>query len=204
MDIIERIDYDGKNRWPLKSYSLHRIDSIAFFENRIYLSKRSTNRREMWHFNRRDPRQNKMIMVNEKQPLEIRIFHRQHQPDAVNPCRSASASAANADRPEKLCDHLCVPAYDEKHAAFAKCVCKTGYNRNPLTQRCQFGNHSTFLLYARRRPSVIHGVSLTNTAEEVMVPIADLGRPIHMDFDAKRERIYFIHKARYNALLYTN
>lgn len=197
MDIIERIDYDGKNRWPLKSYSLHRIDSIAFFENRIYLSKRSTNRRELWHFNRRDPRQSKMIMVNEKQPLEIRIFHRQHQPDAVNPCRPDAIAAGNATAaPAKRCAHLCVPAYDDKHAVFAQCVCETGYYRNPLTDRCQFGNHSTFLMYARRRPHIIHGVSLTNTADEVMVPIADLGRPIHMDFDAKRGRIYFMHKAR--------
>lgn len=196
MDIVERSDYNGKNRWSLKNYHLHRIDSIALFESRIFLTKRSTNRREMLQLNRRDPRQSKMIRVNEKRTFEMRVFHRQIQPDAMNPCRTIST--AGSAKTNKRCEHLCVPAYDEKHASIARCVCEIGYYLNPLTQRCQFGNHSTFLLYARRTPHIIHGVSITNTTgdSEAMAPITNLGWPIRMDYDAKRGHIYFVHKYR--------
>lgn len=195
MDIIESIQYTGKNRWSVKNYQQHQIDSIALFENRIYLTKRSTNRREMWYLNRRDPKQSKMIMVNEKQPYELRIFHQQIQPIAINPC-AASSTKGDGDKPNRRCEYLCVPAYDQRLAPMARCICEAGYYLNPLTQRCHFGNHSTFLLLVRRAPHMIHGVSLANTSIDTMVPITDLGWPIRMDYDAKRGRIYFIHKTR--------
>lgn len=203
MDFIERVDYDGKNRWSMKSYpgtSMRRTDSIALFENQIFLSKRSTNRREMWRVNRRDGNQAKMIMVNERQPLELRVFHRQIQPDAINPCivkNSTDVSTMNSNQNNNNnnnngCEHLCVPAYDINNVSYAQCVCIAGYQLKSQT-KCVFVKHTSFLIYAKQIPTMIRGISMSSadTLQEAIVPILNVKWPLSLDYNTKNQLIYF-------------
>lgn len=191
MDYIERVNYDGKNRWSMKSFvgsSMRRMHSIALFESQVYVTRRSTNQCEVWRINRRDPNAAKMIYASETQPLDLRVFHRQRQPDAINPCVTRQ-NGSNGNR----CEHLCVPVMGKNNRLSAKCLCSAGYYLKSGTQ-CVLVKQTSFLIYAKQSPAMIRGISMSNVpglAQESMVPILDVKWPLTLDYNARDQLLYF-------------
>lgn len=184
MDYIERVNYDGRNRWSMKSFvgtSMRRMHSIALFESQVFVTRRSINQREIWRLNRRDPNSAKMIFSSERQPLDIRVYHRQRQPDAINPC------AVNE------CEHLCVPIREANGTLQARCLCSAGYYLKSRTQ-CVLVKQTSFLIYAKQNPAMIRGISMSNAsglAQESMVPVLNVKWPLSLDYNVQQQLLYF-------------
>lgn len=188
MDYVERVDYDGKNRWSLKAYvgmSARPLNAIALFEAHIYITKRTGNQREIWRVSRRNSSEIQRVYVTDTQPLEMRIFHAQTQPTASNPCANNSLN----------CQHLCVlDRIDDASAVRGKCICKAGYQLKSSTE-CVLLKQTSFLIYAKQSPAMVRGISISNdndTAYECMVPILNVKWPLSLDYNAKSEVIYFV------------
>lgn len=186
MDYVERVDYNGNNRWSLKAFigsSMRPMNAIALFEGFIFITKRAINHREMWRISRRNSTLAEKIFVTDEQPLEIRIYHAQAQPNATNLCTALN------------CQHLCVLNYDAAAAKIqAKCICSSGYQLKSGTE-CILVKHSTFLIYAKQSPAMIRGISITDGSndqpQECIVPISNVKWPLSLDYNANDQIIYF-------------
>ncbi len=125
MDFVERVDYNGQNRWSmvkrLENYhSLRSMYSIAYFENTVFVASNSNN-------NNNRPRPNaiinfdkfnpiaRRIVQNVTRPRNLMVFHRQRQPEIAHPCRTNNGG----------CDHLCIPSW-KNNIATALCMCSGG------------------------------------------------------------------------------
>ncbi|XP_031616659.1 prolow-density lipoprotein receptor-related protein 1 isoform X3 [Contarinia nasturtii] len=197
MDYIERVDYSGNTRWSLKALigsSMRPMHAIALFESNIYITKRSMSHLEMWRINRRNTSSVERIFVTKEQPLEMRIFHAQSQPNAPkswidpNPCSNNTTHSMN-------CEHLCVLAYGITKKIQAQCICSAGYQLKNQ-HRCVLIKQNSFLIYAKQSPDMIRGISISNTtdildAQECMVPILNVKRPLSLDYNMKNQLIYF-------------
>lgn len=187
MDYVERVDYDGKNRWSLKAF-VKPLNAIALFEAHIFITKRTGNHREIWRVSRRNSSEMEKIFAIDEQPLELRLFHAQTQPMASNPCTNNSLN----------CQHLCVLDRIDgigSPTLRGKCICKAGYQLKSSTE-CILEKQTSFLIYAKQSPAMIRGISVANdndndTAHECMVPILNVKWPLSLDYNAKSEIIYF-------------
>lgn len=193
MNYIERVDYNGKNRWSMKNsmhtYMIMRgMHSISIFENRIFITIRSANRVQVWRVDKRDSNLAKLIFNSDKQPLEMRIFHRQSQPNTVNPCAIRNGG----------CEQLCLSGFNGAGQLYAKCICSAGYELTSATQ-CVLVKHSSFLIYAKQSPAMIRGISMSNAStmqtsgavQESIVPILNVKWPLSLDYNVKQQLIYF-------------
>lgn len=193
MNYIERVDYNGKNRWSMKNsvntYLVMRgMHSISLFENRVFITIRAKNRVQIWSVNKRESNLAEMIYSTDKQPLEMRVFHRQNQPATTNPCANNNGG----------CEQLCVPAHDDNSVTFAQCKCSAGYELISQTH-CTLVKHSSFLIYAKQSPAMIRGISMSNTSaiqspgavQESIVPILNVKWPLSLDYNVKQQLIYF-------------
>lgn len=189
MDYIERVDYNGKNRWSLKAFigsSMRPMHAIALFESNIYITKRTTQHLEMWRISRRNTSAAEKVFITEEQPIEVRIFHAQSQPSTMNPC------AVNTT---KKCDHLCILVHGTDQKLKAQCLCSAGYQLKSQYD-CVLVKQSSFLMYAKQSPAIIRGISITNdtdisTAQECMVPVLNVRWPLSLDYNVKKQLIYF-------------
>lgn len=196
MDYVERVDYNGQKRWSMKAFvdsTMRPMHAISLFEGNIYITKRSTSHKEMWRISRRKTNSAEKMFVTEEQPLEVRIFHAQMQPNATNPC---------SNKPETVqplnCQHLCVLERNEDKLMYAKCVCSAGYQLKSPNE-CVLIKRSTFLIYAKQNPAMIRGITISNgtdagdadEAQECMVPILNVKWPLSLDYNVKDEIIYF-------------
>lgn len=191
MDYIERVDYNGNNRWSLKAFigsSMRPMHAIALFESNIYITKRTVSHFELWRINRRNTSSVEKIIVTDDQPFEMRIFHAQSQPNASNPCSSNALHPLN-------CEHLCILAHDNDNKFQAKCICTAGYQLKDQ-HKCILVKQASFLIYAKQSPAAIHGISISNGtdisgAQECMVPILNVKWPLSLDYNVKHQLIYF-------------
>lgn len=187
MDYVERVDYDGKNRWSLKAHvgsSTRPLSAIALFEAHIFITKRTGSHREIWRVSRRNSSEMEKVFGTADQPLEMRLFHAQTQPMAPNPCANNSLN----------CQHLCVLDHtDDAPAIRGKCICKAGYQLKSSNE-CVLVKQTSFLIYAKQSPAMIRGISISNdsdTPHECIVPILNVKWPLSLDYNAKSEIIYF-------------
>lgn len=190
MGYIERVDYNGHNRWSLKATigsAMRQMHAIALFESQIYVTK--PKYREMWRINRRNSSSAERMFVSEEQPVEMRIFHAQTQPSAPNPCVTESGA--------QLCEHICVLARGASGKLHPKCICTAGYQLKNRT-KCVLLQKSTFLIYAKQSPAMIRGISIDNdtrngTPFDCMVPILNVKSqwPLDLDYSVKDQVIYF-------------
>lgn len=190
MDYVERVDYNGNNRWSLKAFigsSMRPMNAIALFESHIFITKRTLHHREMWRISRRNSSSAEKIFVIDDQPLEVRIFHAQNQPMAINPC---------ADKSKLNCQHLCVANRNLDNILSGKCMCSPGYQLKSQTE-CVLVKQTSFLIYAKQSPAMIRGISITNgsdttnEAQECMVPILNVKWPLSLEYNANGQIIYF-------------
>lgn len=189
MDYIERVDYNGQNRWSLKAFigsSMRPMHAIAMFESNIYITKRTNQHLEMWRISRRNTSSAEKIFVTEEQPLEVRIFHAQSQPTVSNPC---------ADNSTLNCGHLCVLAHGTDEKLQPQCVCSAGYQLTSQHE-CILVKQTSFLIYAKQSPAMIRGISISNGSEisgaqECMVPVLNVKWPLSLDYNVKKQLIYF-------------
>lgn len=192
MDYIERVDYNGSNRWSLKAdigSFMRPMFSIALFESNIYITKRSIFRFEMWRINRRNTNSVEKMFSTKEQPFEMRIFHAQSQPAATNPCSN------NVTHPLMNCAHLCVLTHGRNENLQAQCVCKAGYHLKN-EHECILVKQNSFLFFAKQSPTMIRGISIANAtetedAQECMVPILNVKGPLYLDYNMKDQLIYF-------------
>lgn len=193
IDSIDRVDYNGKNRWSLKKRTfslLKSLHSLVIFEKNLLVSS--------WHWvqrnqsiiflNKPDYSAGRQIITNIQQPDALRIYHRQTQPEVPHPCQNGGG-----------CQHLCITAWRKDLTPMAQCICKPGYRLQARTQ-CILAKHPTFLVYTRGDPKMIKGIPLSRLAEsngivnpEMMVPILNVKWPLSFDFSVKDQLIYFGH-----------
>ncbi|KAK6630731.1 hypothetical protein RUM44_002900 [Polyplax serrata] len=182
LDVIERIDYTGKNRKIVrKGYPVQNLFGITVFENNLFVTSwRNFSIIRLNKFNSDDYE----TIGNFSRPFSIHVVHRQKQPTVDHPCMVNNGG----------CQHICVPSY-RKGTAVAQCLCQTGYHQSK--GRCLMKPPSTFVVYGQARPPMIKGIAETYSPKlskyftEVMIPILNVTRPNSIDFDVKKEYIYF-------------
>lgn len=204
-DIIERIDYDGKNRTPLKKYPnteyIKLLHSIVVFENAIHVISWHNNH-SIIHMDRLDSKVSHRAVTGLSRPYGLLVFHRQRQPEVAHPCRERNGG----------CEHLCIPNY-KKNVVTAQCLCAPGYRLS--AKSCVLVHHKSFLLYAKQNPSMIKGIALSPTLrnqseahmvqqQQSIVPILiNRPEPIRFDYNVKDQLIYFGQYDTYVHVVYT-
>lgn len=189
MDTIERVDYNGKNRWSLKKSSttaslFKSLRSIVVFETKIYVASGAGNQ-TIVAVNKREPTVSATILVsNVSHPYDLTVFHRQRQPHRTHPCENGGG-----------CDQICITMYQPNKQPYAQCACAPGY-RLASRSLCTTIEHASFLIYANR---MIKGVPMSNTStppqrngnRDVIVPIMEVKPPFSVDYNVKEQLIYF-------------
>lgn len=186
MDNIERINYDGTNRWSLKKKSqlmniAQSIHSITMFEDTIYLA--SWKNQSILAVNRFTS-EAKIIENGVHKGISLHVYHRQKQPDITHPCTQSNGG----------CQHLCIPLYHNK-VAIPQCQCSAGYRSQGKS--CIPNDEKAFLLFAKENPTMIKGIPLDATVQfggsdtQTIVPITNIGWPISFDFNVRDKIIYF-------------
>lgn len=193
IDSIDRVDYNGKNRWSLKKRSfslLKSLHSIAVFEKNIFVSSWSwaTRNQSIILLKKPDYSDGTQIITDVVRPDSLRIFHRQNQVQPQHPC-------GNGDG----CEHLCITAWRKDSTPLAQCICAPGYRLQARTQ-CVLSKRQSFLIYAKQKPPMIKGISMETVADrsrnlnsnmESMVPILNVKWPLSLDYNVKDQLIYF-------------
>lgn len=198
-DIIERIDYDGQNRTPLKKHPdtayLKLLHSIVVFENDIHVASwhNGTQNHLIIQLDRLDSKVSHPAVSGLAQPQGLLAFHRQRQPEVAHPCRERNGG----------CEHLCIPNY-KRNVVTAQCLCAPGYRLS--AKSCVLVHHKSFLIYAKKNPSMIKGIALSlpprnqsdSTSnqqpqqQQSIVPIlTNRPEPIRFDYNVKDQLIYF-------------
>lgn len=183
MDSIERVDYNGKNRWSLKKTALNSgllrsVHSIAVFEDTIYVSTWSGNQ-SIIAIKKRDPNSAQILINNLTHPSNLRIFHLQKQPHIQHPCENRGG-----------CDHLCIP-YKNR---IPKCLCSAGFQS--FGTKCNPMKRLSFLIYAKQKPAMIKGIPITTLrsngeSSDAIVPILNIKWPLSLDYNVRDQLIYF-------------
>lgn len=196
-DIIERIDYDGKNRASLKKHAnsvfMKSLQSIVVFENSIHVASwhNGNQNHSIIQMDRIDSKMYHRVVSGLAKPYGLLMFHRQRQPEVAHPCRERNGG----------CDHLCIPNY-KKNFVTVQCLCAPGYRLSVKT--CVLVNHKSFLLYSKQMPSMIKGIGLSSTVsnnqsalslvlqQQSMVPILIVrSDPLRYDYNVRDQLIYF-------------
>lgn len=188
LDNVERVNYDGSNRWSMKKKSqllgvAQSLHSITIFEDTIYLA--SWNNQSIIAVNKftSDAR---ILYGDVTRPFSLHVYHRQRQPDIKHPCQENRGG----------CDHLCIPSY-EKSIPVAKCLCSPGFKLEKGTGKCLRNDEPVFLLYAKESSMMIKGISIVaehytkNAIPETIIPITNLTWPISFDYNVRDKTIYF-------------
>lgn len=192
MDSVERVDYYGHHRWSLKKSSasfplIKSLHSIAIFESNIFVSSWSPSlqNQSIITMNKRDSNTLKRIVTHVQRPDNLRIFHKQRQPNVVHPCGNSGGG----------CAQMCITAWKGK-VPVGQCMCAPGY-RLQGKSNCILIKHKTFLIYAKQKPAMIKGISMTTSMQpgggnqEAIVPILNVKWPLSLDFNVKEQLIYF-------------
>ncbi|XP_014241482.1 low-density lipoprotein receptor-related protein 1 [Cimex lectularius] len=180
LDLVERIDYDGKNRKTIRKGSpVQNLFDVTVFENNLYVTSwRNHNVMRINKFNS----SNFEVLTNESKPFSIHVYHRQRQPDVAHPCKGKHNGG---------CEHICIPFW-KKTSASVKCACKAGY-RLIKNGKCVEIQYSTFLLYGKGEPGMIKGITLIASGEtESTIPVTDLNEPSSLDYDPNTQYIYYV------------
>ncbi|KAJ6647666.1 Prolow-density lipoprotein receptor-related protein 1, partial [Pseudolycoriella hygida] len=194
MDFVERVDYNGQNRWSMVKrlenyYQLKSLLSIAYFENTIFVASNNNNSprpNSIITFDKFNPIAGRIVQ-NVTRPRNLLVFHRQRQPDIAHPCRKNNGG----------CNQLCIPSV-KNNIATATCKCSSGYRLQAKTH-CVLVHHQSFLIYAKQKPAMIKGIAMSTKEQpgggnqEAIVPILNVKWPIHIDYNAKEQLIYFGH-----------
>lgn len=183
LDSIERVDYDGNNRWFLKKsanfmINLQSIHTVNVFESTIFLA--SWKNRSVVAIDKFTT-EAKIVSTDIARAFHLHVFHRQKQPETAHPCRRQNGG----------CDHLCIPVW-KKSVAIGLCMCSPGYRLKSKTQ-CVLIKRPTFLIYAKSNPGMIRGIPLGIKSQEAIVPVSDLGRDITFDYHIEDQLIFFAH-----------
>ena len=189
LDRIERINYDGGNRKLIARHlPVKNLNSLAVYDNFMYVTTQLNHTvvriNRFHHVITNDA----IVSIrNVSTPLSVKSFQCAKQNvDQFNPCERSS------------CNHVCV-ANLASSAPSMTCLCMSGYKLNSSGQ-CQAVSEEKFLLYSNAKHGQIKAISLqqglaaTNTSHityEAIMPIADLGRPVALDYHRKTQHIYF-------------
>lgn len=193
MDFVERVDYNGKNRWLLTKSSgdsvyLKSLHSVAIFENSIFVSSwiNESGNHSVAMIDRHLMTA-KIIIGNLTRPASLHVYHRQRQPEVAHPCRLRNGG----------CDQLCIPTW-KNNIAIAQCMCVAGYRLKTKTN-CVLIRHASFLVYTKRFPSMVKG-SLMSTKlqpggghQEPFIPILNIMLPLAVDYNVHDQSIFFAH-----------
>ncbi|KAL9703738.1 hypothetical protein quinque_007256 [Culex quinquefasciatus] len=183
LDSIERVNYDGSNRWFLKKsanfmINLQSLHTVNVFETNIFLA--SWKNRSIVAIDKFTA-EARLVATNVSRAYHLHVFHRQKQPEVAHPCRNQNGG----------CDHLCITAW-KKTVAIGQCLCSPGYRLKTKNQ-CVLIKRPTFLIYAKSNPGMIRGIPLGIKAQEAIVPVTNLGRDITFDYHIEDQLIYFAH-----------
>lgn len=183
LDGIERVNYDGSNRWVMKRSPkfmiyMQSIHTVSVFESTIYLA--SWKNRSVVAIDKFTA-EDIVIAADVSRAFHLHIFHRQMQPEVAHPCRNQNGG----------CDHLCITAW-KKTVAIGQCMCSPGY-RLKTKDQCVLIKRPTFLIYVKANAGIIRGIPLGIKSQEAIVPVTNLGRDITFDYHIEDQLIYFAH-----------
>ncbi|XP_046809386.1 low-density lipoprotein receptor-related protein 1 [Lucilia cuprina] len=202
-DFVERVDYEGRNRWAMKKTSdthvpLKSLHAVEVFENTVYLAPWSDTVIVAMDKYTLTAQQ---IVKDVKRPFDFRIFHRQKQPEVAHPCRDNNGQ----------CNQICIPMWT-KGFARATCMCSHGYKLRNNTE-CVFQHYDKFLILARQRLASIAGIPLnqperhskqpdetesssTIVVEDAMVPIYNVTWIMPADINVHHKLVYYVQQQK--------
>ncbi|XP_055918086.1 low-density lipoprotein receptor-related protein 1 isoform X3 [Eupeodes corollae] len=189
-DFIERVDYNGNNRWAMKKTSdtiiaLKSIHAVEIFEDTVYIAPWADN--FIISMNKFTLKAEQMVQ-DVKKPYDFRIFHRQKQPEVAHPCRENNGN----------CSQICVPLW-KKMFATVQCMCSPGYKLVKKT-KCVLVEYENILLYTQKRLSCISAVSLNpkemtqgiENVHDAIVPMYNVSWSVGLDVNVREKLVYFI------------
>lgn len=195
MDSVERVDYNGKNRWSVRKTStshtyMKLLHSVVIFENTIFVASWNNGQLNQSIVSIDKHQMTvKRIVAKIIRPDSLHVYHKQRQPEISHPCREGHNGG---------CDQLCIPMW-KNNVAVSQCLCSAGYRLKTKTS-CILVKHASFLMYTKRNPPMIRGSSMSPNQrqpggghQEPFVPILDVKLPISLDYNVKEQLIYFAH-----------
>lgn len=133
------------------------------------------------------------VVSNVEGTFDLRIYHRQKQPEPPHPCRENNGG----------CEHFCLPMW-KKNITIAQCLCAQGYKLSPASDKqCVFIKDEPLLLYSTRgyQRSMISAITLPRnnqqqqpftTLHQAIIPVYNISAPMWFDVDEKEKTIYFV------------
>lgn len=122
-------------------------------------------------------------------PFDLRIYHRQKQPEVPHPCRESNGG----------CEHFCLPQW-KNNIALVQCLCAQGYKiSESSSKQCVLIHDEPLLLYSTRgyQRSIISAITLPNNRQstahhQAIIPVYNISAPMWFDVDEKEGAIYYI------------
>ncbi|XP_043066692.1 low-density lipoprotein receptor-related protein 1 isoform X1 [Drosophila bipectinata] len=191
-DVIERVTYEGQNRWTLKKspdtlVPLKTIHAVEVFENTIFLGPWTGS--EVVTLDRFTLKA-QVLYRGVSRPSNFRIFHRQKQPEVAHPCRDNNGG----------CNQICVPLWARGFAS-AKCLCTAGYKLHNQTT-CLLSALDKFLVYSDKQLARVTGVPLDTEQiqrleqkgeqPDVMVPVNNVPGEPDIDVNVRGKSIFYV------------
>ncbi|XP_067627209.1 prolow-density lipoprotein receptor-related protein 1 isoform X1 [Eurosta solidaginis] len=202
-DFIERVDYEGRNRWAMKKTAdthivLKSLHAVEVFENTVYIAPWVDT--VIVKINKFTLKAEEIVKDVER-PYDFRVFHRQKQPEVAHQCRDNNGN----------CNQICIPLWT-KNFATVQCQCTAGYKLRNRTD-CVPVRNDKFLLYAKERLASITGVLLNvqdvqqllkrGEHTDAIVPIYNVTKPMGVDVNIRDKLVYFVVMKASNYVLHS-
>lgn len=165
------------------------LRSVEIFENRIYLASSKSNRIVAMDKYSLDV---ETVVSDAEAPFDLRIYHRQKQPEVPHPCRENNGG----------CEHFCLPMW-KNNVAVVQCLCAQGYKQSETSiKQCVLISDEPLLLYLTRgfQKNMISAVTLPNSRRskalhQAIIPVYNISSTMYFDVDEKEAVIYYIHSS---------
>uniref|UniRef100_A0AAR2M5Q5 EGF-like domain-containing protein n=1 Tax=Pygocentrus nattereri TaxID=42514 RepID=A0AAR2M5Q5_PYGNA len=187
LDIIEVVDYDGKNRHTIiRGNLVSNLYGLALFEDYLFVTCSDPSRGskvDVLRINRFNSSDAHPVSTQETSGA-VRVYHRLAQP-AVR----SHACGVDVQGKSGGCSQFCLLSSSYKSRV---CRCRTGYTLTSGGTNCRKTKDDPFLFYGKGRPGVIRGFGLDGkSASQHMVQIEGLVSPRALDFHSSSGYVYF-------------
>uniref|UniRef100_A0A8C1SIU4 Low density lipoprotein receptor-related protein 1Ba n=1 Tax=Cyprinus carpio TaxID=7962 RepID=A0A8C1SIU4_CYPCA len=187
LDIIEVVDYNGKNRHMIiQGNSVSHLYGLALFEDYLFATRSEPSREskvDIFRINRFNSSDTNTVTTLES-ARAVRVYHRLAQPTV----RTHACSPDTHGR-KGGCLHICLLSHNYKSRV---CRCRTGHVLASDGKSCKKPKNELFLFYGKGRPGVIRGLDMNiKSGDEHLIQIEGLVSPRALDFHAESSYIYF-------------
>ncbi|TRY82421.1 hypothetical protein DNTS_016378 [Danionella cerebrum] len=187
LDIIEVVDYNGKNRHTIvQGNSVSHLFGLALFEDYLFATCSEPSREskvDIFRINRFNSSDTLTVTTLES-ARTVRVYHKLAQPTVRTHACSPDAHGRKGG-----CSHICLLSHNYKSHV---CRCRTGHVLASDGKSCKKPKNELFLFYGKGRPGVIRGLDMNmKSGDEHLIQIEGLVSPRAVDFHADSSYIYF-------------